>query len=1011
MGQISASSNAEGIVLPFTSAQFVDDFTFSLWVQALPIRHKRLVLAADQFTLAGGLHICRRAVEFDSRLNSFNYSHVNELSEFNDPDATHDLPISIAETLADGNWHHLTFAFSRVSGDPAVGTLKYYLDGILLHTISDLNSVGFSTPRFSLRHEGMYVDDVRIFDRELSADEVAHLRHGLAFLPTRTDTVAPTTPANASFQTADGEARASWDVATDETKLNGYIIHRNNRPYRFLKDATLLDRVALLHRADEDFDYTLRAFDYDLNVSPTVTLGTLNLIAPGPNSAPIANIDLRLQSLDLGVSVDQLDLDHGYRHDVKLDYNELNDDGEIVKIDLYRNNIFERSLFLHESFISLSESQIGTNAYFVDVFDAQGAVTRSNTVSMEFISSPEISFSHSDYPLTSLLLSAEIGQTPQAFIKLDWPDDTKRANYVVSRKSVNDTTWQFLGLTKNTTTEYTDTTVSVGEVYEYRVTRIYARPAAGAAFAYITASIEAPLVDAKGTVLLVVDNTVATALRTEIDRFKQDLLGDGWTRVVERSVERDVDAYTSTTDSTPDPRYSARVQAVKTLITNEFNAAPEELKAVILLGRVPIPYSGHRAWDGHDEPSRGEVHRGGWPADLYYGDVLQLEGDGEWVDVIDPTYTPSDFARNRNLPGDGKFDNNAAPSKIELPIGRIDLAGMSKFSSSEVELLRNYLNKNHKFRHGLITAREKGIIDIDTSFRSALFLRDDYAAPAFNNLAAMFGHANVDASNKKSGIDFFGSTVASIGGDSYLFGYGTGPGNVTRAIELFDGRTAATPARCRSNSTTTNRAYTCDFADYDPQIMFSVLFGSYFGDWSLNNSLLRAPLAADNYGLSCLWGVNGDPSFIDAWFFHRMGLGDSLGECLLLSQNNRDTYIAYKASDGDVPLSLMGDPTLRVFVCKPPSTFAGSSSGSSVTLTWLASPSANIVGYHIYRENNNGTFERLTTAPINALTYTDTGLSSGTYKYMLRAVELKTSGSGSFHNASQGIFVDITVNE
>ena len=300
---------------------------------------------------------------------------------------------------------------------------------------------------------------------------------------------------------------------------------------------------------------------------------------------------------------------------------------------------------------------------------------------------------------------------------------------------------------------------------------------------------------------------------------------------------------------------------------------------------------------------------------------------------------------------------------------------------------------------------------MDRSYKDARFLRFDYAAPAFNNLSAMFGHANVDAANKKSGIDFFGSTVEEIdGNDSYLFGYGGGFGDFHRATRLFDGRTAATPARCESNSVTTSKAYTCDFADYDPQIMFSVLSGSYFGDWSLNNSLLRAPLAADNYGLSCLWGVNGDPSFIDAWFFHRMGLGDSLGECLLLSQNNRDTYIAYKASDGDIPLSLMGDPTLRVFVCKPPSTLVGSSSGSSVTLTWLASPSATIVGYHIYRDNN-GTFERLTTAPINALTYTDAGLSSGTYKYMLRAVELKTSGSGSFHNASQGIFVDITVNE
>ena len=878
------------INLPFTSAQFVNDFTFSVWVQAFVGRNTaRLTLSAgdpcrDPTTLPRR-RLCLRSITFNGGSNSFKYLHWPGSGATPE----YDLPISIAETLADGNWHHLTFAFSRVSGDPAVGTLKYYLDGTLLHTVADLGSIGFSAPRFTLFHEGMNVDDVRLFDRELSADEIAHLRHGLAFLPTRTDTVAPTAPANVSFQTTNEEARASWDVATDETKLNGYIIHRNNRPYRFSKDVDLLDRV------DGDFDYTVRSFDYDLNMSSTVALGALSL-----NSPPIANFDLRLVGGDVGVSVDQLDLDHGYRRDVRLYYDELSDDGEISGIHLYKNNVFERSLNPTSSSTNLSLTQQGTGTYFIDVFDEQGAVTRSNTVNVEFVSSPAINISNSDYPLNSLLLSAEFGQTPQPFIKLDWPDDTRRANYVVSRKSVNATTWQFLEVVKGTTTEYTDTNVVVGEIYEYRVARVYSgyyndinlaiNLSSHVGFAYITAAIEAPLVDAKGTVLVLVDNTVTTALRTEIDRFKQDLIGDGWTRVVERSVERDVDAYTSRTDNTPDPRYSARVQAVKTLITNEFKAAPDELKAVVLLGRVPIPYSGHKAWDGHPD------HLGGWPADMYYGDVVQLEGDEEWVDVIAPTYPQSRYARNRNLPGDGKFDNHVAPSKIELAIGRIDLAKMSLFSSSEVELLRNYLNKNHKFRHGRITAREKGIIDFDRSYEDALFLRRDYAALAFNNLSAMFGHTNVDAANKKSGIDFFGSTVASIGNDSYLFGYGGGFGDFHRATRLFDGRTAATPARCLSNSVTTSKAFTCDFADYDPQIMFSVLFGSYFGDWSIDNSLLRAPLAADNHGLSCLWSANGHPSLIDGWFFHRMGLGDSLGECLLLSQNNRDTYMAAYAS-------------------------------------------------------------------------------------------------------------------
>lgn len=995
--QVLDRSSTTGVTQSFTSAEFLENFTISVWVQAFPSANTALKLNFTDFfhdEASDKVQYWFRSIDFNGNSALFKYYHADNVEPFIDPIPEYDLPISISNTLGDGCWHMLTFAFSSVSGNPSVGTLKYYLDGALLETISDLSTVDFSAPTFTLTHQGINVDDVRIFNRELSMQEIDHLKKGLQFLPSRVDTTAPAAPSNVLFETTEEEAIASWDASSDDIKLNGYIINRNNRPYRFSKDVGLLDRVELLDRVDGDFTYDVRSFDCDLNFSPSVPLGMLTL-----NSV---SISIGLQGGDVGVSINQLDLDHRYR--LRLNFDEVTVDGDISKIDLYKNSVFERSLNPSTPFVYLSPDSTGTTSYFIDVYDEQGAVTRSNTVDVNFVSSPEISISNSDYPLGSLLLSAASGQTPQPFIKLDWPEDSRFANYVISRKSLNDENWQLLQVIKGTTTKWTDTNVSVGEIYEYRVARIYAGYNSATVnkigYSYVTASIEAPLVDDKGTILLIVDKTVEVPLRSEIDRFKEDLIGDGWTKVVEQTVERDVDAYTSTTDTTPDPLYSARVQAVKAIIANQYNTAPDDLKAVVLLGRVPIPYSGHRNWDGHED------HRGGWPADMYYGDVAQMEGDEDWEDVIDPAYTQSRYSRNRNLPSDGKFDNDFAPSVIELAVGRIDLAGMWRFSSSEVELLRNYLEKNHKFRHGLTTARERGIIDIDASFRNALFLRGGYGSTAFNNFSAMFGYPNIDASNKH-GADFFGSTVASIGGDSYLFGYGTGAGSAVRANRLFNGRTAATPSRCRSDSTTSSLGYTCDFADYDPQIMFTALFGSYFGDWSINNSLLRAPLAADTYGLSCLWGSNG--FFADPWIFNRMGLGYSLGECLVLSQNNRSTYLGRSGGRGRVNLNLMGDPTLRLFICEPASGLSVSPNGSSATLTWVASPNADIVGYHVYRDNN-GTFERLTSAPINTPTYEDSGLSSGAYKYMVRAIALKRTGSGSFYNASQGIFTTVTIN-
>lgn len=973
---------------------FIDDFSVSFWVQAFSSSNVVIRWLTYQFSfdqINNSVIFWRRGIQFDDNAEKFDYIHANNANiTLGDSNTEFALGFfDLANILKDGFWHNITLVISPVSGDPAVGTVKYYLDGTLVETVADLSQVDFTAPVFSLQHQGVNIDDIRIFDRALTDNEVNYLRYGLQFFSDKTDTVSPEVPSKPLFQTTDQAAIASWGNSTDDVKLNGYIVSRNNRPYRFLKETELFDRV------DGDFSYSVRSFDYDQNVSSLKNLGMLNL-----NTPPVGNITLELNAGDVGVSVNQLDLVSNYT--VRINMENVIDDGEISLVRLFENDIYKKLISPLASFQGVIPGAIGATSYYVEFSDEQGAVTQSNTVTINPVQSPDIVFENQDYPARSLLLSASSGKVPQPFIKLDWPEDTRPANYVIARKSIEDGSWQTLRVIKGTTTEYIDTDISVGETYDYRVARVYTGYSSitinKVGYSYITASIEAPLIDDKGTVLLVIDNTIETPLRVEIDRFKEDLIGDGWTKVVEKTVERDVDAYTSTTDTTPDPLYASRVQAVKTLIANEYNSAPDEIKAVVLLGRVPIPYSGHNAWDGHSN------HIGGWPADMYYGDVVQVEGDGDWEDVINPTYNQSRYARNRNLPSDGKFDNNFAPSNIELPIGRIDLADMDRFSDSEVALLRNYLNKNHNFRHGLVTTREKGIIDIDISYNKAQFLRSGYSSTAFNNLSAMFGHSNIDASNK-NGADLFGSTVESIGGDSYLFGYGAGPGSATGAGSLFNGRTTDTPNQC--GNPTTNWGTTCDFADYDPQIMFTVLFGSYFGDWSINNSLLRAPLAADTYGLSCLWGSNG--SFIDPWIFHRVGLGYSLGECLLLSQNNRDTYFGASGGNGDVPLSLMGDPTLNIFTCLPASNLSGNANGSSVTLTWAASAGENVVGYHVYREVND-TFERLTSSPINGLTFTDEGLSPGAYKYMVRAVELKTSGSGSFYNASQGIFEELTIN-
>ena len=166
-----------------------------------------------------------------------------------------------------------------------------------------------------------------------------------------------------------------------------------------------------------------------------------------------------------------------------------------------------------------------------------------------------------------------------------------------------------------------------------------------------------------------VDDTHAPSLATELTRLQYDLVGDGWT-VLRHDVAR-----------------TSSVPSIKSLITADYNSDTSNVKAVFLFGHVPVPYSGDIAPDGHPD------HEGAWPADAYYGDM-----DGSWTDT-DVNDTGASDPRNRNIPGDGKFDQSLMASAIELQVGRVDLCNLPAFPLSELELLRQYLDKNHNFRH------------------------------------------------------------------------------------------------------------------------------------------------------------------------------------------------------------------------------------------------------------------------------------------------------------------------
>ncbi len=391
------------------------------------------------------------------------------------------------------------------------------------------------------------------------------------------------------------------------------------------------------------------------------------------------------------------------------------------------------------------------------------------------------------------------------------------------------------------------------------------------------------------------------------------------------------------------------VPSVKQTILDVKNEFPG-LEALFIIGHVPVPYSGDIYPDTHNEN-----HQGAWSADTYYAEL-----DGIWTDEV-ANITTAFFERNHNVPGDGKFDQDSIPTgKLELQHGRVDFYDMNVFTPDEIELTRHYLDKDHAWRSGQIEVQRRGLIDDN--------FNQQFAAPAasgWRNFAPMFGAENIDE------VDYF-STMTN---ESYLWSYGCGGGSHVSA----DGIGTST-----------------DFANDSLLSIFTMLFGSQFGDWDNDNNFLKAPLAS-GLTLTNVWAGN------PPWTFHQMALGYHIGYCARASQNTNGLYLPGPQL---VHTALMGDPTLKMHIVKAPLAFEASQIlENQVSFTYEASPDPEVIGYYIYRGTNpDGGFERISPGIISdPNTFTDVPPSFGDYYYMLRAVKLESSGSGTYYNLSPGL--------
>lgn len=561
------------------------------------------------------------------------------------------------------------------------------------------------------------------------------------------------------------------------------------------------------------------------------------------------------------------------------------------------------------------------------------------------------------------------GATPKAIVR--WRHDPEyrgsytilfRRRYIDSQFSVYDNV-----TATDSTVTYTFDQLEPGTLYEVGVLNQLTRTVNNqqlqfTAAGYACIGIDVPTPPIRGRILLVIDSSVAEPLAAELAQLEQDLDREGW-RVARTLVPR-AERF--------DP---VAVRRTKDSIRAWYERGSlDEPAAALLIGRVAVPYAGLYYQGQFVTPPDGHPdHRGAWPCDGYYGCIDEYG----WSDDIADTAGVS-RPENRNLPGDGKFDNALFPSPLSVRIGRVDFFNLPRLTpqgstdrQTEIALLRDYFARNHAYRTGQAQYRTAALIDDNFKSYPELFSRSGWIS-----FPQLVGSSNVREEKWFPTLDTA----------TRLFAYGCGPGSYTSAGGI---------------------GGLNEFSSQRVRAVFTMLFGSYFGDWDSQNNLMRIALARG--ALTCSW--SGRP----VWYLHPMAAGETIGDIALMVQNfspfvGQSVYVS-SYGQGFVHVALLGDPTLRVRYgdLPAPRSLSLRQDGRNVHIEWLPPENASdIVGYHLYRILPNGQEQAVTDQPITATSYTDRVRVDGTVRYRVRAVGRIQTPSCTFLELSPPVSGELT---
>lgn len=574
--------------------------------------------------------------------------------------------------------------------------------------------------------------------------------------------------------------------------------------------------------------------------------------------------------------------------------------------------------------------------------------------------------------LTSTTVNLE---TPSVTVNLlDYADNTSHTTDIY-RRAYGDTIWTSVVSDLSAgTVSWTDTNVSVGETWEYKVERpdtwYYSTyDSTYNAIGYTSATLLRDNTGYQGQMILLVASDVATSLTTKVNRLKQELAVDGW--LVHSLVITKATSWSPTSD----------VITIRGQVQDIYNAAPEndKPKLLFILGHIPMPRSGIGdlpAPDGHTS------NKGARGCDAYYADI-----NGVWTDdsTYDGVTDGVHYSVQTNYPNDYRWDQSQIPSDVEMMFGRVDFEDIILSPYTEMELYERYLDK--------LSSYKNVYSGWDMGQRSAYHLSYMYRTneSTWRSLPNISGSENVyeepyttlyEEPNYPQWVSENGPFIMYMQNQT-----------VPDTTEWNDyGMNAAIYTGCQSHF---------GYPDVPMESGY---------DWGLIRTLLA--------GFDNTKNVVNIYTTTSLNLFHRAAVGLSIGEALkpVMNLNYSNKYETLEKPEqaqddrrywGRSYFSIVGDPTVRLYQVAPVTNESLTQVSNLGRFSWTASTSP-VIGYNVYKADSlYGKYEKLNSSLITSTSYDYNPIIEGDY-YLIKAVEQDTSGSGIFLISSLGTPIEAT---